>query len=84
MLKVGSYNFDLKSFFKLAPKRIDDDFGVSLITGMQGSGKTYFAIYILFNILNDERVVYTNVHSLKIPNRKIIYFTTLDEITDNI
>lgn len=84
MLKLFNYNIDLKSFLRKSPVKIDDDFGVSLITGSQGSGKTYFGVYILYTLLNDNRKIYTNIHSLRLPNRTIVYFNTLDEITDNI
>lgn len=82
-MKIFNTNIDFKTFFRLAPKKIDDDFGVSFITGYQGSGKTYFAVYIVARYLNDNREIYTNIKSLNIPNRKITYFEKLDEIMFN-
>lgn len=83
-VKIFNFNIDFKSFFKKKPKTLNDNFGVSFVTGYQGSGKTYFAIYTLYKFLEPNRVIYTNIKSLNIPNRKIIYFETIDEIKSNI
>ena len=83
-MKIFKFNIDFKSFFRKKPKTLNDNFGVSFVTGYQGSGKTYFAIYTLYKYLEPKRVIYTNIKSLKIPNRKIIYFETIDEIKNNI
>lgn len=84
MFKFFSTNIDFKSFFKIKPKDIKDDFGVSFVTGYQGSGKTYFAVYILKNIIASNRTIYTNIKSLQIPNRNIIYFEKIEDIVENI
>lgn len=84
MFKFFSTNIDFKSFFRLKPKDIKDDFGVSFVTGYQGSGKTYFAVYILQNLIAPNRTIYTNIKSLAIPNRNIIYFEKIDDIVENI
>ena len=42
MLKV---KIDFKSFVKKGIKNEKDDFFIGLINGVQGSGKTYYAIY---------------------------------------
>lgn len=83
-MKIFNTNIDLKSFFRKAPKKINDSFGVSLITGYQGSGKTYFSIYILDKYIEPNKTIYTNIKSLNIPNRKIIYFESINEIVNNI
>lgn len=82
MKLFGNY-IDTKSFFKKGLKPINDDFGIYLITGYQGSGKTYFGVYLL-TLINDNREIYTNIKSLNIPNKKIHYFERIDEIVDNI
>lgn len=82
-MKLFKYNIDIPTFFQPSTKLIQDDFGVYLITGYQGSGKSWLGIY-LTNKLKDRKIVYTNIHSLTMPNRDIRYFTTIDEITSNI
>lgn len=79
-MEIFNTHVDLKSFVRKAPPKINDKFGVSFITGYQGSGKTYFAVYILYNIIETEKTIVTNVKSLKIPGRKIIYFDTISQI----
>lgn len=83
-MKIFKTNIDVKSLFKTAPRKINDNFGVSFVTGYQGSGKTYFAIYILINYIEPNRKIYTNIKSLHIPKRDIVYFERIDEIIDNI
>ena len=82
-MKIGKNYFDLKSFTRKAPKKIKDNFGVAFITGYQGSGKTYFAVYNLAKFFTDMKIK-TNIKSLNIPNCNIEYFEYLDEITDDI
>ena len=83
-MKIFKYNIDFKSFFRKRPKTINDNFGVSFITGYQGSGKSYLGVLILVKYIEPNRKIYTNIKSLHIPNREIEYFEKLDEITDNI
>lgn len=83
-MKIFKYNIDFKSFFKSRPKSINDNFGVSFITGYQGSGKSYLGVLILVKYIEPDRKIYTNIKSLNIPGRDIQYFEKLDEITDNI
>lgn len=75
---------DYKSFIRKKPKKINDNFGCSFITGRQGSGKTYFAVYILVKYLEPNRIIYTNIKSLNIPKRDIRYFEKIEDITDNV
>ena len=64
--------------------KIDDRFGVYFITGRQGSGKSYYAVKLLLAQDKDTCAsIYTNVHSLKIPNYDIKYFSTVDELYSN-
>lgn len=83
-MKIFNTNIDVKSMFRSKPKVIKDNFGISLITGYQGSGKSYLSIYILYKYLEKDRKVYTNIKSLKIPDREIVYFEKIDDIVDNI
>lgn len=83
-MRIFNTHIDLKSMFKKKPKEINDNFGVSLITGYQGSGKTYMSVYIVYKYFEPNREIYTNIKSLKIPNRTIHYFEKIDEIVDNV
>lgn len=83
-MKIFNTNIDVKSMFRSKPKVIKDNFGISLITGYQGSGKSYLSIYILYKYLEKDRKVYTNIKSLKLPDREIVYFEKIDDIVDNI
>lgn len=83
-MKIFNTNIDIKSMFRAKPKVIKDNFGISLITGYQGSGKSYLSIYILYKYLEKNRKVYTNIKSLNIPDRDIVYFEKIDDIVDNI
>ena len=49
MLKI---KIDFKTLFQKSPKKIDDNFGIYLITGYQGSGKTYYSIYLMEKMKN--------------------------------
>lgn len=77
-MKLLKFDIRTKTILKKGIKPIHDDFFIALITGYQGSGKNYLAT-MLVNELKD-RTIITNVKSLKIPNRKILYFTKLNEI----
>lgn len=77
-MKLFKFDIRTKTLIKHGIKPIHDDFFIALITGYQGSGKNYLAT-MLVNELKD-RTIITNVKSLKIPNRKILYFTKLNEI----
>lgn len=83
-MKIFSTNIDLKSMFRKKPKDIKDNFGISLITGYQGSGKSYLSVYITYKYLESNRKIYTNIKSLKIPNRQIEYFEKIEDIVGNI
>lgn len=83
-MRIFNTHIDIKSMFKKKPKDIKDNFGISLITGYQGSGKSYLSIYIVYKYFEPEREIYTNIKSLKIPNRTIHYFEKIDEIVDNV
>lgn len=79
--KFKHITINFKSLKYRKAKVVDDRFGVYLITGKQGSNKTYYSIQLAYN--QDRRLVKyikTNIHSLKIPDYQIQYFTKIDEI----
>ena len=69
---------DIASFFKKGLEPLDDRHAVWVCHGRQGSGKNYIAVYELLkqdkNIVNK---IKTNIHSLKIKDYKIEYFTKI-------
>lgn len=84
-MKIFKYDIRLDTVFKKGLSKVDDRFGVYYVTGKQGSGKTYYGVYLLLQ--QDKEIVkkiYTNIHSLNIPGYEIEYFTRLDEIYYNI
>lgn len=80
-MKILKYDFKFDTFFKKKAHYIDDRFGVYLITGKQGSNKTYMSIY-LTTLQNSNMVNYikTNIHSLNIPGYEIKTFNKINEI----
>ena len=72
---------DFRSFFKKGIKPIDDDFSIQLITGYQGTGKTWYAIYLMEKMKNKK--IITNINSYKSNKHTLEYFKTIDEIYDN-
>lgn len=80
MLKI---KIDFKSFIKKGIKNEKDDFFIGLINGVQGSGKTYYAIYNVESIFKKKMRIYTNIKSYHSPIHEIIYFTNIFELYDN-
>lgn len=80
-MKIFKYNIRFNTFFKKGLEKVDDRFGVYFVTGRQGSGKTYYAVDLLLQqnpeILNK---IYSNIHSLNIPDYNINYFNKIEEI----
>lgn len=75
---------DYQSFIKKGVPLIEDKWGCYYVTGFQGSGKTYFALYYLDRINCTDYKIKTNIKSLNIPSREIEYFTKIDEIIEDI
>ena len=76
---------DVKSFFKKGVKSIKDDFLIALITGYQGSGKTYFAIYNAERIFTNRKIK-TNIKTFETTKNIVEYFDNIEDIyndTDN-
>lgn len=80
MLKI---KIDYKSFLQRGIKSVDDDFFIRLITGYQGSGKTYLNIKLLHEEENDNRLIRTNIKSYKDTNKNIEYFDNIEDILDD-
>ena len=82
-MQLLKYDIRFKTFIKKGLPKIDDRFGVYFVTGRQGSGKTYYAIYLALQQVKFDATmakIKTNIHSLNIPGAEIEYFTTIDEI----
>lgn len=81
IIKTKHLSFNLQSFKYKRAVYVDDAFGVYLITGKQGTNKTYYGVQLIHN-QNPKRVNYikTNIHSLKIPGFNIQYFTKINAI----
>ena len=77
-MKLLKYDIRLKTFIQKGIKTLNDDFFIALITGYQGSGKSYLGTLLTYE--NKRTKVITNIKSLKIPNKQIIYFTSISEI----
>lgn len=78
------YSIDLPSFLKPKLPRIDDHHGIYFVCGRQGTGKTYLAVNYAKDLQGDKVTIKTNIKSLKIPGKKIEYFTKIEEIYDDI
>lgn len=76
MLKL---RIDFVSLFNKGTKKIKDDFIVCLITGYQGTGKTYFAVYNAEKYLK-QPTIYTNIQTYHSAKHKIQYFKQIEEI----
>lgn len=80
MLKI---RIDFKSFLQKGVPNINDDFFIRLITGYQGSGKTFYCIKALHELEDDKRIIKTNIKTYKDPRKTIIYFEKLEDIFDD-
>lgn len=86
IFKLKPFDIRFNTFFKKGLPKIDDRFGVYFVTGRQGSGKTFYSIYLALQQVNFDSSlakIYTNIHSLKIPNANILYFTNIEEVYYN-
>lgn len=82
-MRLFKYDIRFNTFFKKGLPKIDDSFGVYFVTGRQGSGKTYYAIYLALQQVNfntDLAKIKTNIHSLRIPGANIEYFEKIEDI----
>lgn len=79
MIKI---KIDFKSMLQRGIKNINDDFGIYLITGYQGSGKTWYSIYLMEKEKNKK--IYTNIKSYTSPRNEVHYFDRIEDITENV
>lgn len=75
-------HIDFPSLFRQSLPKLDSRFLIALINGYQGSGKSYFAIYILEKFYPSSKV-FTNIHSYKSDKHYVNYFHYLTEIYNN-
>lgn len=76
-----SFKIDFNSFIKKGIKPYENDFSIRLITGYQGSGKTWYAIYLMEKYKN--RKIITNINSYKSTKNIVEYFKTIDDLYSN-
>lgn len=83
-MELFNRRIEFKSLFRKGLSPIDDRFGVYFVCGRQGSGKSYYAVKLL--LAQDRKTcasIYTNVHSLKLPNYNVKFFDRVDELYTN-
>ena len=80
MLKI---KIDFKSFLQRGVKSIDDDFFIRLITGYQGSGKSYLAVKMAHESENNSRIIKTNIKSYHDSKKQIEYFDNIEDVYDD-
>lgn len=78
MMKI---KIDYKTFLQPSPPHINDNFGIYLITGYQGSGKTYYSIYLMEK--EKKKKIYTNIKTYTSTRNEVYYFEKLEEILEN-
>ena len=79
MIKI---KIDYRTFLQQSPRKLNDNFGIFLITGYQGSGKTYYSIYLMEKEKNKK--IFTNIKSYTSTRNEVHYFDTLEEIYSNV
>ena len=80
-MKIFKYDIRFNTFLKKGLPKIDDRYGCYFICGRQGSGKTYFAIYLASRQdLKQCNYIKTNIHSLSLNGAKIEYFDKIEEL----
>ena len=82
-MKILNNKIYFNTFLKKGIKDNKDEWGVYFITGYQGSGKNFFATFML-TTLDDKMKIYTNVKTLHIPRKNIAYFEKITDIVGNI
>ena len=84
LFKVKHISINLKSFKYKRARVIDDRFGVYLITGKQGSNKTYYACQLTYN-QDKSKVNYikTNIHLFNQPDDDNPFVKPIDHSKDD-
>ena len=88
-MKLGKKEFVLDSLFKKGLPPIDDRYGCYFVCGRQGSGKSYFAVFLALRQLPSKSGkirIKTNIKSLKLDNNiyDIEYFTDIRVLYNDI
>ena len=81
-MKIFKNRIYFETFFRRGIQDLKDDWGVYFITGYQGSGKNYFATFMLSKLPNEMKIK-TNVKSLKMPKKNITYFEKISDIVED-
>lgn len=84
-MRVGHIEIKLKTFFQKGIITKESQWCNIMISGFQGSGKTYLSVMLLVDYLKKIKFnsIKTNIHSLHIKGELIEYFDKLDEIWDD-
>ena len=84
-MKILKYDIKFNTFKKKGIKSKETPWGCYMITGFQGSGKTYFACFLLLDLLKKIKpnYIFTNINSLNIPKKNINHFLLLEDITSH-
>lgn len=81
--KGHKYNIRWETILKKGLPKLDTRSGNYLFNGKQGSGKSYVATFLTYNLIkrNKDLVkIKSNVKSLKIPGAEIEYFDKLEDV----
>lgn len=84
-MKIGKTEIKTNTFLKKGIKSKEGIWCNIMISGFQGSGKTYLSVMLLVDYLKKTKFnsIKTNIQSLKIKGELIEYFERLEEITDD-
>lgn len=83
MLFFNKYEIKFNTFLKRGVKFCETPWLVAMVTGYQGSGKTYYAVSLTQDLLKLNYKIYTNIKSLYFDNVDINYFTKIKDIVNN-
>lgn len=84
-MKLGKIEIKTKTLFKKGIVSKESNWQNIMISGFQGSGKTYLAVMLLVDYLKKIKFnsIKTNISSLKIKGELIEYFEKLEEVWDD-
>lgn len=84
-MKIGKVEIKTKTFLQKGINTKEGPWCNIMISGFQGSGKTYLAVMLLKDYVKKMRfnTIKTNIHSLKIKGQLIEYFDKLEEVWDD-
>lgn len=91
-MQIFKRDIRFNTFFKKGLPRIDDRFGVYFVTGRQGTGKSYYGVYLALQQIgynfktrkcSENFKIITNMKSLKVSGVPIHYFEKVSDIYTN-